>query len=147
MEEQIKEELLNKIEHVIKSNDNLFISCENEEEGFELRFQGHNELYIEYTDREVLYQEEGYAENEIEDYNSLESLQEGAIDFIKENNAIDNIQIKRNGILLFSGENFKKMIYHKIKNHRKREIGMHFGKGKKRMNLSVLRSDLKKVLK
>ena len=147
MEEQIKEELLNKIKRVIKSNDNLFIYCENEEEGFELRLQGNNELYIEYTDREVLYQEEGYAENEIEEYNSLGSLQEGAIDFIKENNAIDNIQIKRNGILLFSGENFKKMIYTKIKNHRKREIGMHFGKGKKRMNLKTLRSDLKKVLK
>lgn len=128
MEEELKEELLYQIERVIKSNDNLVIYCENQAESFELTFQGNN-LFIEFSDQEIYNPQdgEGYPVNNYEYYNSLEEVQEGAIDFIKEYNAIYDIEIKRNNKVLFSKENFEKSIKHKIKNLPKREIGMRFG--------------------
>jgi hypothetical protein len=124
MEEELKEELLYQIERVIKSNDNLTIYCENQAERFELTFRENN-LFIEFHDQEVYNPQDGesYTINHYEYYNSLEEVQEGAIDFIKEYNAIYDIEIKRNNRVLFSKENFEKSIKHKIKNVHKREIG------------------------
>jgi len=132
MDNELKEELWYEIDRVIKSNDNLVIYCENQAEHFELTFQGNN-LFIEFVDQEVYnpQDEEGYNVNEYEYYNSLEEVQEGAINFIKEYNAIYDIEIKRNNRVLFSKENFEKSIKHKIKNLPKREIGMRFGVIKK----------------
>ena len=123
MDQAIFEEL----QVIVNSNDNLIINCENNQERFELRFLQGNQLQIEYTDREFLYEDEGYPEEEIEDYSSLQELQKGALDFIIENN-IDYVEIKKNNQILFSTEELQKKITKTLKGLQKREIGLRFGK-------------------
>jgi len=114
------------IERVIMSNDSLIIYCSNENEDFELRFQG-NDLYIEYTNRQILYEDEGYAENDLEEYSSLQEVQQAALNFILQNNATEYIEIRRNDRLLFSSEEYQNKINKAIRGLHKRELGLRFG--------------------
>jgi len=117
------------IERIIKSNDSLVIECENDQERFELTFQWNNNLYIEYTDQEVLYQEETITVDEVIENHSLEDLQESALEFIQDHNAIKYIEISKGKQVLFLRSDFEKMV-REIKNLRKRETGLRFGKNR-----------------
>ena len=121
--------VFDEIERIIKSNDNLDIECANDDERFQLTFQWNNNLYIEFTDREVLYQEETITIDQVLENSSLEDLQESTLDFIKEYNAIKYIEISKGKQVLFSRDIFEKMV-NEIKNLHKRETGIRFGKNK-----------------
>ncbi len=159
IDREVRRELRKEIERIIKNNNELSIYCENNEEQFKIKFNYtdlivNNKLKIRYLldlyfvdDNEDTEDDEKYQDHLELKEDILGEIQESTIEFIKENKAYNNVQIKKNGILIFSGESYKRMIYNRIKNYRKRETGMlHFGKKRtNNLSLKTLRLDLKKV--